>query len=102
MLQVHTIPLFVLYLVLLMHNYFLGLVSPRPGPRAPTQLSELDRRGSLPHALPTMGAPLAAAVAQAVAACAAGLVQTGRYMRALCCDRSLSPHCLLLHIEVRS
>ena len=102
-----TVPLFVTYLVLLMHNYFLSLVSPRPGPQAQGRLSDAStnetdpqqqqpQRRRLPAGIPFVGL-FVGAVSGSIGLTVAVL----RHLHALCCDCSLAPHCLLLHMKVR-
>lgn len=95
--QFRSIPLFMVYLVLLMHNYYLDLVSPRPGSQRPRHP---------PTSLPTrhqrsVRGPFVAAITAAQKSCIATVVAVCRYLRALCTGCSLAPHCLLLHVQVR-
>ena len=103
-----TVPLFVTYLVLLMHNYFLSLVSPRPGPQAQGRLSDAStnetdpqqqqpQRRRLPAGIPFVGL-FVGAVSGSIGLAVAVL----RHLHALCCECSLAPHCLLLHVKVRA
>jgi hypothetical protein len=98
--QVHTIPIFMVYLVLLMHNYFLGLVQPRPGPQSPRFLTDVDRRSSLPQSAPPTSIPFAGTASRFAAMFCKGLNTAWRYVSALCEDCALAPHCLLVHVQV--
>jgi hypothetical protein len=89
--QTGSAPLFLVYLVLLMHNYFVGLVSPRPAPRAPSATFAATARR-------TLIARAMAIVARAYGAC----VSFVYYMHAMCSESSFPPHCLLVHVEVPS
>ena len=97
-LQVRSIPLFLVYLVLLMHTYFLDLVSPRPAPRPPA--TGPFHRPAAAGSTSARGPPSAGA-AGAPASLLTATTGAARYLWQLCADRSLAPHCLLLHVHVR-
>jgi hypothetical protein len=98
--QFRSIPLFMVYLVLLMHNYYLDLVSPRPGSQRPRHpLTSLATATSQRR---SVRGPFVAAITAAQKSCIATVVAVGRYLHALCTGCSLAPHCLLLHVQVRA
>lgn len=77
-----------------MHNYFIGLVSRRPGPStalaaAPSAASGARRHFHLLRALGGSAAWVYATSMQLIA-----------YLDTVCNEASFPPHCLLIHVKV--
>eukprot|EP00892_Ulva_mutabilis_P011706 jgi/Ulvmu1/8908/UM049_0090.1 len=86
-------PLFALYLVLLMHNYFIDLVSRRPGPTtalaaAPAPAATARRHFGVLRAL-----------SGAIAWVDAQAMQLVAYLDTVCNEATFPPHCLLIHAK---
>lgn len=93
-LQYESVPLFMCYLVLLMHNYFVSLVTPQPGSvAAPVSFQ-------LPPPLASPGLRVMHWMAAGAAWMYARLLILMSYMHVLCNEAAFAPHCLLIQIEV--
>jgi len=90
--QGRSFPLFALYLVLLMHNYFIGLVSRRPGPTAAVAAPVASGSRRYFRVLRTLGAAAAWVVARGM--------QLAAYLDIVCNEATFPPHCLLIHVQV--
>lgn len=92
--QGRSLPLFALYLVLLMHNYFIGLVSRRPGPVAADVGAPAGGGGGRRrfHVLRALAGAVAWGVSRGM--------QLVAYLDIVCNEASFPPHCLLVHVRV--
>lgn len=92
--QGRSFPLFALYLVLLMHNYFIGLVSRRPGPTAVAATPVAPGASRYFRVLRTLGAAMVWMLARGM--------QLAAYLDTVCNEATFPPHCLLIHVQVPS
>lgn len=92
--QYESVPLFMCYLVLLMHNYFVSLVTPQPGGmRLAPSFKRLPAQASL-------GLRVMHWMATGAAWLYARLLVLMSYMHVLCNEAAFAPHCLLIQIDV--
>lgn len=85
------------YLVLLMHNYFVSLVTAQPGStRAPVSFQPRV------NILTAPGSWVKHWMAAGAAWLYAQILALMSYMHVLCNEAAFAPHCLLLHVEVRN
>ena len=100
--QVRTGPLFVLYLVLLMHNFFLGLVASRPGARGQQGPPHGPHWAQSWRVICSRDLLMLRWLTwKCVAGALASAVYIGRWWQRLLSECLLAPHCLLLHVQVR-